>query len=443
MYLLLPALVFVVCALLIWPVVESGVMDDWSIVHTAQVLAQTGHLRFNGWESPTLAWLPYSGALLAKIFGPGYATFRWSMVGFGALTILLLQPVLVRGGLDRRTAAFGAATLAVSPVFLVNSLTYMTDIPGLLAILICLYSCLRAVREQAPQKAAVWMAVASVGTALVGSVRQSAWIPVFIMVPCALWLVRRRRPVLLAGVVAWGVSLGFIVVVMHWFKQQPYVLPVEIIPGHIGKHQVGMLGRLLFRSPLDLLLLILPVPLAFAGAFGKLPAKQRLWLGVGAALAVAALLVDLKVDAHPSLAPFLLYGFYQQTMENTFTNFVMPVLGPAPALLGTGFRVVVSVLVIVAVLALVAAYLRRRSLEAAADEASRAISWHDLLVLVLPFSAVYYGILLPRRDGVFYGRPLPAAAAADCDSAAAAGVDVDVWAGAALCGGGTGAGGGL
>jgi len=54
---------------LIWPVVESGIADDWSIVRTAQVLAETGQVHYNGWEAPMLGWPLYVAALASASSG--------------------------------------------------------------------------------------------------------------------------------------------------------------------------------------------------------------------------------------------------------------------------------------------------------------------------------------------------------------------------------------
>ena len=42
---------FLLCVLLVRPFLESGLTDDWSTFHTAQLLAQTGHIYYNGWEA--------------------------------------------------------------------------------------------------------------------------------------------------------------------------------------------------------------------------------------------------------------------------------------------------------------------------------------------------------------------------------------------------------
>jgi hypothetical protein len=50
------ALAVALCALLIHPYAETGICDDWSYIKTTQILAQTGHIVYNGWASAMLGW---------------------------------------------------------------------------------------------------------------------------------------------------------------------------------------------------------------------------------------------------------------------------------------------------------------------------------------------------------------------------------------------------
>jgi hypothetical protein len=60
------------CVLVARPFVSMGVIDDWSYIWTARVLANTGHLTYNGWATAMLGWQVYLGALFIKLFGFSY-----------------------------------------------------------------------------------------------------------------------------------------------------------------------------------------------------------------------------------------------------------------------------------------------------------------------------------------------------------------------------------
>ena len=142
---LLCAFLMVACFLLAYPFVEMGFIDDWSYIKTTQVFAQTGHFAYNGWATATLGWQVLWGALFSKLLGFSFVHIRLSTLPIAATTVYLFHQILIRFGIARPYAVFGASVLALSPVFMAMSASYMTDVPGLFCTLLCLYLCQRAV----------------------------------------------------------------------------------------------------------------------------------------------------------------------------------------------------------------------------------------------------------------------------------------------------------
>ena len=97
---LLCAFVLLVCALATFPVAEVGLTDDWSYVQSARVLAQTGHIVYNGWATAMLGWQLFLGALFAKLFGPSFTAIRAATV----LACGTFRPKPARIALRRRGA---------------------------------------------------------------------------------------------------------------------------------------------------------------------------------------------------------------------------------------------------------------------------------------------------------------------------------------------------
>ena len=71
--------------LLAWPIGEIGHNDDWSYCFTAQKLAETGKLTFNGWATAMLGLQAYWGALFIKLFGFSFTVLRLSILPLAAL----------------------------------------------------------------------------------------------------------------------------------------------------------------------------------------------------------------------------------------------------------------------------------------------------------------------------------------------------------------------
>ena len=376
-------------------------MDDWSIIRTAQVLSQTGQVRFNGWESPTLGWLPFLGAAAIRLFGFSFTVVREAQVGVSAVFIFLLQRLFVRVGISEWNGAIGATTMAFSPIFLVSAMTFMTDVPSTLAIVVCLYGCVRAVQAESQSRGMVWISFASLANAFLGSVRQTSWLGLFVMVPCALWLIRRQRKVLAAGVVTGLMGLASVAIVLHWFKHQPYVLPVELFPGKLAPYDFLKAAWITVRIGLELVLVILPVPLVFLTVVRPAGFRKNRSVLVLAALMTIGLLAILRFRSGHFLAPFLPFGAFQQTLASIITDFPLPILGPAPAPLTITFRFICTLLILLAVFALLYLQREHKSLQRPVDRAALVLSWNDLFVLVVPFSLAYLAILLPRAVSLY------------------------------------------
>ncbi len=83
------ALTLFVCALATFPVAEIGMNDDWSYVQSARVLAQTGHIVYNGQGAPILGWQLIWGAFFIKLFGPSFTAIRASTLLTALFTAFL------------------------------------------------------------------------------------------------------------------------------------------------------------------------------------------------------------------------------------------------------------------------------------------------------------------------------------------------------------------
>src|SRR5215472_7759713 len=196
------ALSLLFCLPLVKPWVEIGIHDEPSYVRTAQVLAQTGHVIYNGWSGPILGWHVYLGAAFIKLFGFSFTAVRLSTLPIAMLTTFLGQRTMLRCGVSQWNAALAMLTLVFTPLFLPLAFTFLTDIGGLLVIILCFYGCVRSIHEDSDTRASMWLAFAALSNALGGSIRQTCWLGLLVMIPSALFLLRRRRSVLIWGCVS-------------------------------------------------------------------------------------------------------------------------------------------------------------------------------------------------------------------------------------------------
>jgi len=104
------AIIFVLCEAISRPFAEMGVCDEWSFVRTAQLLAQTGHVRYNGWAACMIGWQLYPAAVFLKLFGFSFMAARMSTFLVAVLTTFLIQRTFVRAGINEQNATIGCGT---------------------------------------------------------------------------------------------------------------------------------------------------------------------------------------------------------------------------------------------------------------------------------------------------------------------------------------------
>ncbi|MGA2849113.1 MAG: hypothetical protein ABSE46_08960 [Terracidiphilus sp.] len=399
------ALVLLVCALATFPVAEIGMNDDWSYVQSARVLAQTGHIVYNGWATAMVGWQLYLGALFITLFGPSFTSIRASTLFVALMTAFLTQRTLVRAGVSSRNATIGTLALVLSPLFLPLAVSYMTDINGFFCILLCLYACLRALRSQSNRAVLAWLACAALSNAVGGTVRQIAWLGVLVMFPCAVWLLRRRPYVPLIGVLLYALSLVIVFGSLQWFNQQPYSVPEHLIEGKPGFGQLNHLAVQLLSFFLGVALFLLPILIAFVSSVSFRNRRTAAVLVIGGLLCLAAPIPIFLY--HPSTLNALLAPFNGNCVTPFGLERTTATKGYGPLVLALGSRFAITLVVLVAVVCFFAYLIAGNRTAARAQSnsslsppvargVSQPIRWPVLIILLGPFVLAYLSLLIPR-----------------------------------------------
>ncbi len=324
------ALCVLFCALLSRPFTNMGVLDDGPYILMAQHLEKTGHVVYNGWAAPMLGWQLYLGAAFIKLFGFSFTAARMSTLLVSMLLAFLLERTLVRGGINERNATLGTLALVLSPLYLILSVTYMSDLFGIFAIVVCLYCCLRALQaaqslgdrpaglsddgsaNPGGERAVIlWLCSASVSNAILGTARQFAWLGILVMIPCTLLLLhgllpwRSRRRVLSVGATACLAGALFVFACMQWLKRQPYTVQQPVLRSTSIPFAYDLVR--LIDVALDVSLLLLPITLLFLPQILEICANPKTrWAG---SLALAILCSGyILVCPHPRSLAYRLTG---------------------------------------------------------------------------------------------------------------------------------------
>ena len=388
------AALFLACLLVARPWSPTPIVDDWSYLKSAEVLARTGHVVYNGWATAMLGWQLYAGAAMVRLFGPSFAAVRSFTMLAAVLTVFLLQRLLVRCGVREPLAAAGTLVLTLSPIFLQLSATYMSDIPGVLALVVCWYACVRALTASLDRSASAWIVFAALGNVVLGSCRQIAWLGVLVLVPSTLWLLyrRRRRQALLAGIAAEAIAVLLVFAALHWFAHQPYSLSDTGLV-HVNRRQVPHMLAEMTQAVLEPLFLVLPLLVAFVPRVMKTRGRAL----AAAAACFAFVLAGGVVASHRGwelpLGPFL------QNWYSRFGHFNIetPLVQPPPVVLSLPLLVAINTVFYLGVLSAATYAWRLRG--AQLGQRAGVLAWRDLLVLVGPFTVVYLLLLIPRSSG--------------------------------------------
>ena len=316
-----------------------------------------------------------------------------------------LQRSLARCGVSDRNATITTLAFVLSPLYLILSATFMTDIFGLFGVVICFYGCLRALQSATDRSTIAWLCFAVVANAICGTSRQIAWLGILLMLPCTLWLLRSRRRVLVTGVSATLLGYAFIAFCLQWLKHQPYVIPTHLIPDTFPfpnpvTEIVHTLGEFIHNF-LDIPFLLLPL---FALFLPQIRRSHTRSLAVVTAVSLAYLLLAIHFrTSHPDflLEPTAgarggwvgIHGIHEGT----------DLQGDPPVLIHTSLQILFTILSIGGLLGLLVSFFVSPAKPLAVTP-SPSLIWPQLRVLLFPYAVVYTLLLIPRATNALYDR---------------------------------------
>jgi len=385
------AFAVLVCELISRPFANMGICDDGPYIRVAQNLAATGHIVYNGWSAAMLIWQLYLGAAFIKLFGFSFTTVRSSTLLVSLALAFFLQRTLVRASITERNATIGTLALVLSPLYLLLSVTYMSDIHGLFAIVLCLYGCLRALQSASSRAAIGWLAFAVASNAICGTSRQLAWLGILVMLPSTLWLLRARRRVLIAGTVVTLTGVFFILSCMYWLKRQPFTLSESL---HISTVRFAALGQQFLHFFLDIPFLLFAIVVVFLPQVRK-SARRILPLALVASVVYALVALHLKRLSflEPTFGDwFTIYGGYQSLPQGT-----------APVFFQIWMRILLTFATFGGLVGIIVSLIRSRRMSTA-KAPSIGVSWNELGVLLAPFSIAYTLLLVCRAAAILGDR---------------------------------------
>lgn len=381
------ALLLLMCGLVHFTV-GIGINDDWSYILTARDAAATGHLSYNGWAEPMQAPQSYWAALFIRAFGFSFGIARASSIVLTCIFVPIIYGVPRRAGLTPPDALLCTLLVLLSPLFLPNLPTFMTEAPAYAFFMATLYSALRAWEARNPPEFFAWSVAVVFGSVLAGTTRQIFWWAGLSFLGTILlfrWREWRIRTVLAVELAA---LLGLAVAARDWLRFQYYwandnaIYALQGISlsdlARLGVRSLGLIaGAMLIFSG--------PAVVAYTGPWMR---KQRWWITGIAALACAALACAIA-NSHLWLGNMVTaYGVFFGDQE---------ALGERPVILGSWWIAGIYWICLLGCVAILGTLL-----SAFAGRFRLSLGWATesrigrFVTLAIPFAAGYAGALLFR-----------------------------------------------
>jgi hypothetical protein len=373
-----------------------GINDDWSYIHSAFHLAQTGHIAYFGWDEPVLGWQLYWSVPFLHWFGLSFTVARFSGLLIATACTYLIHRILVRCGVTTFNATVGTLTFALSALFLPLSFSFMSDVAGFFALLLCIHLCLRSLQAATVRSASTWLTLALATNLLLGTARQVSWLGALVIVPSAYWLLKERRPPMLKALPVWLLGLCFLYTCMKWFRHQPFTQQDSLLDDIHNRQSPREIAENFLRFGLSIPLFLLPVWIGFINPAWARTRRARLAAGLALASLIVVTLAAFYVNQHhpllDCLAPFTKNYVTAQGMIN------IPDIGVRPTVLGPGLRACITWLVFAASLAAAACILSKPPSDHISVTAANTLhpSGTSLFVLLAPCTFIYCSLLASR-----------------------------------------------
>ena len=259
--------------------------------------------------------------------------------------------------------------------------------------MLCLYLCLRSLQAATDTSAFNWLVFAAFSNVLSGTVRQTSWLGVIVLVPSTLWLLRKRRISWVKTTLLWFSSLLCIYLCISWFQQQPYIERVSPMEDMRDRLPMLYIIKTVSLCVLSIPLLLLPVLAAFISPVWVKTRRSRFAVSIAVTALVAVV-----------LAGFYWYPYHNEVLAPWGYNYVtqrglidIPDIGIRPTVLGPVVRIIITLLVFVAIFACAACISSSPVLyQSKTSTRNQAPSGRELVSLLAPFTLVYFALLLPR-----------------------------------------------
>ena len=150
--------------LLVNPIGNFPLNDDWVYGRTVYSLVEEGRLRFSVLITPSLIAQVFWGALFCLPFGFSFTALRLSTLSISLIGIFAVYGLLREIKASQAIAFLGALVVATNAIYFELSNTFMTDVPFFAFTMLSLLFLLRGIRRETKLELLIGFSLACVAT---------------------------------------------------------------------------------------------------------------------------------------------------------------------------------------------------------------------------------------------------------------------------------------
>jgi len=203
-------LVLIATLLLVSPLGEFPLNDDWVYAKAVQDVLETGEYHGHPYSDALFVAQAYWGAAFCKIFGFSFTTLRFSTLVAALIAAWAAAAAARELGVSRNTSLLAGVLFLGNPIILNLSYTFMTDVPFMALANLSLLCFIKSIRNISLR----YILLGSAFAALAYLIRQFAvLLPATFIMAYILLVLRRRVPirwlVIPAMILPWGLAYWF------------------------------------------------------------------------------------------------------------------------------------------------------------------------------------------------------------------------------------------
>ena len=130
----------IIVVILIDPRGDFPLSDDWSYAYTVELACRENRIEYLPWMGAGLFFQALYGTALCKMFGFSFTILRLSTIVAAALGLFSFSRWLSLLEIAPVPRAMAVATLALSPMYVNLSFTFMTDVPFTVLVITALHA---------------------------------------------------------------------------------------------------------------------------------------------------------------------------------------------------------------------------------------------------------------------------------------------------------------